>query len=117
MKGEEKLYDNKPASVIMYKARTNNLNLNDRNRHKNGDTKCVMCDCEVENLNHFILRCEGYWEERAKEPLFQQPYIEDEEHLIGQLLFQENKRDKVKEILYKFWRKKIRGQHYRSQKK
>ena len=33
IKGEEKLYDNRPASVILFKGRTNNLQLNDRKRH------------------------------------------------------------------------------------
>ena len=63
---EEKFYDNKPSSIILYKARTNNLNLNDRNRHKNGDTKCIMCNYELENLNHFLLQCPAYVNERDK---------------------------------------------------
>ena len=106
MKSEETLYDNRPASVIFYKARTNNLNLNDRNRHTNGDTKCIMCGCDMEDLIHFILWCQGYWEMRIKEPLFQQPYVEDEVYLVGQLLFEKNKRDKVKDTLYQFWKKR-----------
>ena len=57
---EEDIYDNRPVSVIIYKARTNNLNLNDRNRHKNEDTKCLMCEHRVEDLIHFILWCPGY---------------------------------------------------------
>ena len=65
-----------------------------------------MCDVNYEDLNHFILWCPGYQDIRAKETLFQQPYIENEETLIGQLLFEEGKRDKVKEILYNFWRKR-----------
>ena len=113
IRGEEQLYDNRPASVIFYKARTNNLNLNDRKRHQNGLTKCEMCEFEREDLNHFILWCVGYQDLRAGEPLFQQPYIENEDQLIGQLLFEEKNRDQVKDILYKFWRKregKIKGQ-------
>lgn len=63
---EEQFYDNKPSSVTLYRARTNNLNLKDRNRHTNGDTKCIMCDSEVEDLNHFLLQCPAYVNERNK---------------------------------------------------
>ena len=31
--GEEEIYDNRPSSTILYKARTNTLQLNNRNRH------------------------------------------------------------------------------------
>lgn len=40
---EQELYDNSPASIILYKARTNNLNLNIRQRFQNENTSCVMC--------------------------------------------------------------------------
>ena len=104
MKSEQYLYDNRPASVIFYRARTNNLSLNDRNRFKNANTKCIMCECEYEDLNHFILWCTGFLEERRKVLLLQQPYVEDEERLIGELLFEEKKREKTKETIYKFWK-------------
>ena len=31
--GDEEIYDNRPSSNILNKARTNTLQLNDRNRH------------------------------------------------------------------------------------
>ena len=66
IKSEEDLYDNRPASAIFYRARTNNLNLNDRNRFKNANTKCLMCDVNYEDLNHFVLWCPGYQDTRPK---------------------------------------------------
>ena len=105
LKGEEKLYDNKTSSAIMFQARTNNLNLNDRKRFNGEETKCFMCEGENENLNHFILWCRGYEEERRGNLLTQQPYIEDEDKLIGELLFGE-KKEEVKELIYKFWKKR-----------
>ena len=62
---EEELYDNRPASEIMYRARTNNLKLQDRMRHQGRDTKCIMCEEEVENLTHFILWCPAYNQKRG----------------------------------------------------
>ena len=40
---EENIYDNRPSSTILYKARSNTLPLNDRNRHKNKETHCIAC--------------------------------------------------------------------------
>ena len=40
---EEKVYDNKYSSVLLFKARTRTLPLNEINRHSNGDVKCTMC--------------------------------------------------------------------------
>ena len=58
-----------------------------------------MCNHDLENLNHFVFWCTGYSDLRGKEQLLQQPYIQDEEYLLGQLLFENS--DRIKEILYK----------------
>ena len=42
--GDEKIYDNRPSSNILNKARTNTLQLNDRNRHKNKEINGMVCD-------------------------------------------------------------------------
>ena len=71
-------------------------------RDRGEDTKCMMCNENLEDLNHFMLWCTGYAEVRKEEPLLQQPFIEDEENLVGHLLFE--KGEEIKNILYKFWR-------------
>ena len=38
---EKDIYDNRPSSRILIKARTNTLQLNDRNRHVNKETHCM----------------------------------------------------------------------------
>ncbi len=103
---EEKIYDNRPSSVILFKARTNNLRLKDRNRHTDGDTKCIFCDWTLENLTHFLLCCPGYSEIRQKSKVFQRPYIENEDNIIGQLLFNETNIQETKEIVYEMWKKR-----------
>ena len=104
IKSEESLYDNRPSSITLYRARTNNLNLNDRKRHVGGETKCVMCnhDWEDRPINHFVFWCAGYSDLRGKERLLQQPYIQDEEYLLGQWLFVNS--DRIKEVLHIFWK-------------
>lgn len=101
---EEQLYDNTPASIILYMARTNNLNLNDRKRHRNEDTSCSMCGAAVEDLQHFLLRCPAYASQRRAVPALQQPYPEDCRHTLGLALF--TNAEQVKEPLYQMWRKR-----------
>ena len=44
--GEEEMYDNRRSSTILNKARTNTLQLNDRNRHRNKEINCMVCDTD-----------------------------------------------------------------------
>ncbi len=82
------MYTNDQDSVILFKARTNNLNLNDRKRYWGEDTKCDMCGAEKKDLRHFLLWCPTYSDERRKSPRLQQPYKENEDDIIGQYLFE-----------------------------
>lgn len=104
IKGEEELYDNRPSSITLYKCRTNNLPLNNRNRFVGGNTSCTLCGAETEDLSHFILWCPAYQDERRKEPGLQQPYISNQNTIIGQLLFQHKNHENIKETLHNFWK-------------
>ena len=77
--GEENMYDNRPSSTILSKARTNTLQMNDRNRHTNKGTNCMVCD-EVgkEDIYHFMLHCTAYREEGSHSTHIQQPCIESD---------------------------------------
>lgn len=103
---EESIYDNRPSSEILFKARTNNLKLNDRNRHNYGDTRCLMCEWTYEDLKHFLLWCTGYGEIRKKSRLLQRPYIEDEENIIGHILFNDENLQDTKDTVYEVWKKR-----------
>ena len=72
----DQLSDNTPASVILYKARTNNLNINDRTRCQNEDTSCIVCGAAEDSLEHLLLHCSGYGSQRAAVPALQQPFPE-----------------------------------------
>ena len=59
--GEEEICDNRPSSTILYKARTNTLQLNDRNRRTNKQIHCLVCDRDdKEDIYHFIFHCTAY---------------------------------------------------------
>ena len=77
MTGEEEIYDNRPSSTILYKARSNTLQLNDRNRHTNKEIHCLVCDTDdKEDIYHFMLHCTAYKEQRSQSIHLQQPYLE-----------------------------------------
>ena len=101
---EETVYDNTPASVILYRSRTNTLPLNDRKRHTNGNTVCDICGEEEETLSHFILHCSALSETRREIITLQKPYIEDEACILSHFLFDEDSINEKKEDLYKLWR-------------
>ena len=64
---EEDICDNRPSSTILYKARSNTLPLNNRNRHKNKETHCIACGNidQQEDIYHFILHCPAYIKKRT----------------------------------------------------
>lgn len=107
---EDELYDNTPASVILYKARTNNLNLNDRKRFQNEDTSsCIMCGAAGEDLEHFVLHCPGYVSERAAVPALQQPYPENCSLTLGHFLF--TRAQHAKQVIHQMWKIREKKKH------
>ena len=78
--------------------------LDNKNRHIGGEVKCDLCSAELEDLHHFILWCPGYLEERRKEPRLQQPYEEDEDKIIGNVLFAQENWEGPKEVIYRMWK-------------
>lgn len=81
IKEEEDLY-NSPSSEIIFRARTSNIQLGDRNRHKGKET-CIMCDSETENTTHFMLWCPEYEKKRRAGRNCQNLYIENEDTIFG----------------------------------
>lgn len=112
IKEESSLYDNKPASTIFYKARTNTLPLNDRKRHNkekdDKDTKCVICNEEIEDLYHFMLVCPGYTKQRGDIVELQQPYTQKKEDIVGEFLFDCVNIERKKDQLFCMWRTRDR---------
>ena len=103
---EEWVYDNRYSSVLLFKAKTDTLPLNYKNRHTGGDINCVICGEPREDLNHFLLDCPEYSEIRSELKELQQPYEEDRKRVIGKLLFEETNLEKKKEVLQKLWEKR-----------
>ena len=57
---EETIYDNSFGSKLLFRARSNSLELFWRNVFSGGDVSCKLCNRDVnESLEHFIGECEG----------------------------------------------------------
>ncbi len=101
---KESFYDNRPASVIFYKAKANCLPQNDRKRHTNENEQCGLCGAEKEDLEHFILWCPAYTDIRTYTTELQQPYTENTQNIIGHFLFDQQNIYKKINTVYNFWK-------------
>ncbi len=91
---QESIYDNRQSSMLLFKCRTNTLNLNYRKRFKEESTGCKLCGYERKDLRHFLLWCPSYVLPRKKNEALHQPYEANEENIIGKLLFGNNSEKK-----------------------
>ena len=88
---EVKYYANDLASVIMFRARTNTLQLNDRNRHTNNLVNCQMCNGEeYEDLTHFLIDCPAYERFKKNFRRSNENIPTKEETIANYLLFNSN---------------------------
>ncbi len=96
------------GSQLLFKCQTNNLQLNDINRFRGKETACDVCGAEREDLTHYW--CLGHCEVRGKSVKPQQPYIQEEEELVGRFLFENRDIQETKRETTSFWkiREKIR---------
>ncbi len=63
-----------------------------------------MCGAENEHLNHFLLHCDAYNEERRKNLVLQRPYRQCQDNIIGKLLFANQALEENKKTIYKVWK-------------
>ena len=106
---EELIYNNTPASVILYQARTNSLPLEDR-KHQEGRIKNVsyLCHEENEDFDHFMMKCNKTEKTRNLIPILQRPHKNKNDEFLGNFLFNTNQdwgdMERRKEWLYKMWK-------------
>ena len=96
-------YNNKFSSKLLFRARSNTLNLNIQKRHQKGDTSCVLCKEKKEDLIHFIINCEEL-EATRDEEIFKEAYDNDKEQMVGKILHNNDKIEKVKNMLEEMWK-------------
>ena len=106
---QEKIYDNRWSSVLLFRARANILDLNDRQRFNQGhkDTSCKLCGEEYEDLTHFLIKCKGLEEQRNTQIILKNKGSNDEV-TVGNVLFdiEEQDLEKTKKMLQRMWNKR-----------
>ena len=106
---QEKIYDNRWSSVLLFRARANILDLNDRQRFNQGhkDTSCKLCGEEYEDLTHFLIKCKGLEEQRNTQIILKNKGSNDED-TVGNVLFdiEEQDLEKTKKMLQRMWNKR-----------
>ena len=108
IKGEENLYGNNQESMILFRARTNTLDLQWRKKFTNETIICQLCKEEEETLEHFLLDCKQLNYIRSECLLLMRPQPENKDEIIRKLLLFEAENvgniEKYKKILYKLWK-------------
>ena len=101
---QEKIYDNRWSSVLLFQARVNMMELNYTKRHDTLDTRCELCGDGYEDLLHFVKGCEKLENKRDKR-LFEKYKGDSDEDTIGGLLFDTEIGDleAVKRMLQNMW--------------
>ena len=103
---KENWYDNSFASRLLFRARSNSLQLNWRGRFGGGDETCQLCgEGVIEDQEHFLKRCEGL------KHLREVWGIADDVEMKKLLLFEEHTErevDQLKRYLDSIWRKRER---------
>ena len=102
---EDPIYDNTPASVVLFRARSNTLPLGTRKGYVGEETTCALCGDGEETQYHFILECIQLTEERLKILRLQKPRLEDPTQVLKDFLFNGNREEMEhsKAGLYKLW--------------
>ena len=101
---KEEEYENDFESTLWYRARANCLKLEDKNRETNKE--CKLCGEEIENLEHFLLKCGRLETIRTQDIRLQKPHNENVNEVIGEFLFTKDDINTKKEILKKMWQKR-----------
>ena len=103
---EEKSYDNRDSSTYLFQARSNTLQLNNRNRHISGDTKCELCNNDNEDLIHFLIDCEGLKHKR-KNNIMDKYRNQNKEVMAGNILFSKGDIEEIKAMIDMMWKYRL----------
>ena len=108
---EEHYFTNDEESKLMFRARTDTLELNWRNKNRVPSSQaCPNCQQE-ETLKHFLLDCDAYNGIRAKYTFLSKPLNNDTDEIMGYLLLlktyeDDNGINSRKQALQEMWKKR-----------
>jgi hypothetical protein len=103
---DEGIYDNRPSSELLFRARSNTLALNTDNRHRGGNTECELCNRGEEDIIHFIVECREL-EDKRDQQLMRKYWNQDKEEMIGEMIFDNEESERVRGMLQAMWQKRF----------
>merc|ERR1712240_985564 len=104
---DERIYSNDRASELLFRARSNTLDLNTDKRHRGESEMCDLCERGTEDLKHFILECCRLEDKRDQQIMLK--YLKaDKDEMIGDMLFDRKETEKVGKMLERMYSKRIR---------
>ena len=106
IKEETDIYDNTQGATLLFKSRTNTLQLGWRKKYTNEDTICKLCNKNDETLEHFITECEALAQTRSQAEIYIE-YKQDNKFTLDNILFPkentQNGMENTKKLLTKLW--------------
>merc|ERR1711972_190554 len=106
IKEETDIYDNTQGATLLFKSRTNTLQLGWRKKYTNEDTICKLYNKNDETLEHFITECEALAQTRSQAEIYIE-YKQDNKFTLDNILFPkeniQNGMENTKKLLTKLW--------------
>ena len=99
-------YDNRFESDLLFKARSNDLDLNVFKRHTGGAIVCDLCGAVREDLEHFLFNCQKLEGVRDRTLIDRIAKTGDSVDRIGNLLFCKTYVEEIKMQLGRLWRER-----------
>ena len=104
---DERIYSNDRASELLFRARSNTIDLNTDKRHRGESEICDLCERGTEDLRHFMLEC-CRLEDKRDQQLMTKYWKADKEEMIGDMLFDRKETERVGKMIEEMYRKRKR---------
>ena len=101
--GYDNCYRNNGHSAFLAKARTNSLQLEEHKGRgiQNYEATCKLCGKEVEDIVHFVIKCEKL--ESKREHRLIDSYTQNPEEKLRKLLFENEKHQEIGRMIRNLW--------------
>ena len=104
---DERIYSNDRASELLFRARSNTLDLNTDKRHRGESEMCDLCERGTEDLRHFMLEC-CRLEDKRDQQLMTKYWKADKEEMIGDMIFDRKETERVGKMIEEMYKKRKR---------
>ena len=104
---DERIYSNNRASELLFRARSNTIDLNTDKKHSEESELCDLYVNGTENMKHFILECSRLEDKRDQQIMIKY-WKADKEEMIGDMLFDRKETERVGKMLEEMYKKRKR---------